>query len=321
MPELTSKLRIHTMEEEQNILLRNKNRFWDILLGLLKWIIGTVGLGLVGICINQSIQETELKIKRMDADTQLLKVVTRNLDHNRTDSLEFRYLSFVKTFITTYEIKEEVKYRIDELGYNLSLMAKKEADQANKKQFELAKKQIDDPLRDRLIQGEKELKSLGNGGVNIEDLVSKENIIANNVISIDSSTIATLNPTQEIIAPVTISKGKTTYKLIGVPVTKWCKEGYYVEYNNTLRLGINNLNSQSMIVNIKDIENKEIEPILIEDEINLVEGETHKAISHNYQYVISLSYIGSAGKNPFSKAAYITVSTYMKQNKDLLWNK
>ncbi len=301
------------MTEEQDKTLKTGNRFWGVFLDLSKWLVSSVILGIAGVVINKNIQETELEIKRIEADTKLLETVTSNIKNNQTDSLELRYLSFVKTFITTDEIKDEVGIRISELKYNLSLSSKNKVEDENKKETEKATRTFNSDERTKIIQAENDLKNNNRDKVNIEELKSIENKLTTNVTSIDSSTINRINSTQRMIAPVTILKDDYSYKLIGEPVTKWCKEGFYVEFNNTLRIGISSLNNQSIIINLRDIEDKISEPELIKDNIDLSEGESYKLAYNNKEYDIKLSYIGSAGKNPFTKAAFLTVSTYIKQ--------
>jgi hypothetical protein len=107
--------------------------------------------------------------------------------------------------------------------------------------------------------------------------------------------------------------------LVGTAQTQWCKQGYYVEYNNTLRIGINDLNAsdKKIIINLKDIENEVEKQIAIpgsNDSTKIVKvGESYELDYNNkYRYQITLNYIGTTGKNPFTKAAYITVATYKK---------
>ena len=82
-----------------------KKRYFD----LLKWLIGTIGLGGAGILINFQIQKTELKIKRIGADATLLEVVTDDIEfYSSSNEASFKYLSFIRTFITSDEIKKNV---------------------------------------------------------------------------------------------------------------------------------------------------------------------------------------------------------------------
>lgn len=281
---------------------------------LMKWLIGTVGLGVAGIVINRQIQTTELDIKRIEADSKILEVVTKNVAENASsDSLEFHYLTFVRTFITTDSIKRAVEERRKELALAMKTKGENKAKDASKNQEKKAVQEITDGQKLELKKAEATFRN-SSKEVNINDLKKEESKIAQNIAPIDSSAIATLNAVQQTITPSVLMHKEARYSLVADPVTKWCKEGYFVEFNNTLRIGINNLSAANKTINVnfKDIEMNADNPPLIKDDVSLSAGESLTQERNNYRYLITLNYIGAAGRNPFTKAAYITVATYKK---------
>lgn len=286
----------------------------ESLIEIFKWLIGTVGLGVASICINAEIQKTELEIQRMEADTKLLGVVTTDvIGNSSSDSLELSYLSFVNTFITTSEIQQAVDFRIMELKRLIEINAENVFIKSNQIQKRKIEAEISEPKKKELNENEENLRIEGKE-VNINELSKTEDKIASETASIDSITIAKLNSVQKTITPSIINEKKDFYGLIGDPITKWCKKGYYVEYNNSLRIGIKELTNQSITFNLKDIGTEEAPPKIIKSSVILSNGETYTIDYKYYRYQISLSDIGAAGKNPFTKAAYITVTTYKKSS-------
>ncbi|MEO1021476.1 MAG: hypothetical protein AAFW89_02955 [Bacteroidota bacterium] len=286
------------------------NRYLEIL----KWFVGTVVLGTAGIIINYQIQKTELEIKRLEADAGFLNVVTKNLE-NRGDTTELGYLEFIQTFITTHQIKVEVKARIRELETHINQTVTAEAKAASDKKVQNLMGALSSDQIEQFRQIEKEEKTTEGEQQSINELIQKESEVADQETPIHSNSISSISRAKELTTPLSVKTKKETYTRIGKPITRWCKKGYYVEFGNTLRLGINELTSGSIIFNLKDIEgDKRNNPQFIENnaEVELSEGEIYTLTYDSYRYEISLDYIGSAGKNPFTKAAYITVTTYKK---------
>lgn len=280
---------------------------------LLKWLIGTVGLGLVGIMINKQIQQTDLSIKRIEADAKLLEVITKDKDILKTsssDSLELRYLQFIRTFITTDSIKKAVDYRKDELARLIQFQANNAAVHLTKEESNNAKVKLKQIQRDQLDDAYTRLL-----GKNIADLKKEEQTIAPDITPVDSSALSSLNVAQKNLAPPVIIHNDTSYILVGNPTTKWCKTNYYVEFNN-LRILVKDVSpgNQTMEVNLLDLEENADNPRLIQSDITVTVGETYTVYSlkTRTRYQITLTYIGSAGRNPFTKAAYITVAIYQK---------
>jgi hypothetical protein len=109
----------------------------------------------------------------------------------------------------------------------------------------------------------------------------------------------------------TIPEKVNSYVLVRDPQTQWCKSGYFVIFNNSLKIGINSLSTAngSIDARLTDVKSgKEIEASHL-----LKIGESYQLDIDDLQYHITLNYIGAAGRNPFTKAAYMTVATYTKK--------
>ncbi|UXP31671.1 hypothetical protein N6H18_15080 [Reichenbachiella agarivorans] len=296
--------------------MEKEGSYKNTVLEIAKWLIGTVGLGLTGIFINQQIQKTELEIKRLEADANFLSVVTQDVK-NRADSSELGYLQFIHTFITTPQIKNEVRLRIGDLSRHMDESSARQAKNTAEKQQEVLVDHLSEQEKQAFLKMKTEENAIDENSdlVSIDQLKVKENRIAPDKNAIDLGIIHTLNETKKIITPLSISSGDENYTLIGTPVSKWCKQGYYVEFNNSLRVGVVHVDKQSMVFNLKDIdgENKTAPTIIPNNtSVSLSEGGVYAIDHQNYRYLISLNYIGAAGKNPFTQAACFTVSTYKK---------
>ncbi len=282
------------------------------LLELVKWLIGTIGLGLTGICINQEIQTTELKVKRLEADAKFLEVVTSDIGEDVVNS-EIKYLEYILTFVTTPEIKKEVQEKINrkkalDIEEEAKRVKAKETEELDKIQNNLDTEQKEKFKEKRNQEESTETVEPANS---IEDLVAEEENIAPNTedLNFGESIIDSL---QKATTRTEFVSNEREYKLVGTPVTKWVKKGYYVEFSERLRIGVKALKKNSITVNLKDIQDAQTDPILLKNSLTLSEGEIWIENRDDYRHQITLNYIGAAGKNPFTKAGYITVATYKK---------
>lgn len=294
--------------------MADKNFVSKAVIDLVKWMIGTIGLGIAGIVINRQIQKNELDIKRMEADTQLLAVITKDVTHHSSsDTLELRYLSFIRTFITTDSIKHALENRRLELDGIIQSRGRAQASNSIQDQQKKAHEKIDEPMKQQLNKIDATLRNRS-AEVSINDFKAEENKIAETVSSIDSTAIVTLNASQKAITPSVVKDKEISYTLLGDPLTKWCKAGYYVEFSNTIRVSVSKVTpgSNTITVDLKDISVSNDHPPFIRENVNIASGETILVDHGNYRYQIKLNYIGAAGKNPFTKAGYITVATYRK---------
>lgn len=203
--------------------------------------------------------------------------------------------------------------RLKELDEIIGKRGVAQATNTTQNQEKKAQEKISAPQQQQLNQIEARLQSKSRE-VSINELKTEENKIAEAVPSIDSPAIATLNAVQKTITPPIVFNREKTYCLVSDPVTKWCKENYYIEFNGTLRVSVTNVNpkSNSITVDLKDIETSDNNPAIIREKVTISSGETIIVEHNGYRYNITLNYIGAAGRNPFTKAGYITVATYTK---------
>lgn len=279
---------------------------------LVKWLIGTVGIAVTGILINQKIQSTELEVKRLEADAKFLEVVTADIGADVINS-EIKYLEYILTFVTTTQIRKEIQERIMRKKALLieeeSLVIKLKAEvRKNALKTELNPEQI---KAFELKKSEEALVEPSEPQKNMDSLLEEENAIAPNIKSLNWRE-KSIDSLQKVTTPVSIVDHEDDFNIIGVPITKWCKKGYYVEFSQHLRIGVKKLIDKSISINLKDISESSDDPAILKDNVKIIEGEVWVGEFNNYRYEITLNYIGAAGKNPFTKAACLTVSTYKK---------
>lgn len=298
---------IHAEQKEKPRTSIWASPFWD----LLKWFLGSIVLGVAAMIINSAHQETELELKRMETDSKLIDAISAKFDTSAV--VQGKYLRFIGPFISTPSLKKAIEERISLLEPYIS--------SENKDSTKNSINKFSSKIENNTSPEEKEkLISLGQQRPaqqqSIDTLKQKENgIVSNkNITPIDSVAIKKIEETKSILTKPILEE----YSLLSAPQTKWCKENYYVEYNNTIRIGINDLNADAkkVVVNLKDIEGGQETPILVNNQpnVSISAGNPLEVKYHDYKYFISLDYIGSAGKNPFTKAAYISVTVYKKNN-------
>lgn len=291
--------------------MEKKPRDFTLLVDIGKWVVSTVIIGGFGMQINARIQENELRIKRMEADTKLLSVVTKGEKRSQTDSSEYRYLSFVKTFITTPEIKESVEERLNYLSQSITYTAQLEAEEVNdslRSGTTISKEE-----KAELIVQEEKLHKNKEEMVNIDELIAVEKQVISNAPTLDSITVQKLSTAQKEVSKPIIASGKDLYVKVGSPITKWCKAGYFVEYSNSIRVLVKNIHDKVIEGEVKYFffaENGE--KMVTTKKLSLSEGEVYVLEKDDKKFNISLDYIGAAGKNPLTRAGYFTVTTYKK---------
>lgn len=279
------------------------------ILSLIKWFIGTVVLGLVGIFINKKIQETNLELKELETDKQLISTITKDITkHIENDLASYKYLKFVRTFITSETLLFPIEEKIGELEEAAERELRSVTQTINNTKQEKAKKQFTKKEQLKVENEVSKLKKDEVGPVNIEKLQSIEDQVAKFSTKIDSSTISEIEKVQKAITPVVISKEKKTYILEENPMTKWCKEDYYVKFYDVLKIVVKSKVKKGDPVEIKieDLSNKEKTK-----EYVLEVGKSVDIKMNEIRYQVKLTFIGGAGKNPLTKAAYFTVSQYV----------
>lgn len=302
------------VKEPINVIIETKEKVKDdrntpAIIELLKWFLGTIVIGGFGIYIQFKNSESEENLRKIDADANLVQTVSAKFDTTARGQLA--YLTYIYPFIRTDNFRNAVQTLRDSLTPIVQVQINKTAE-----------KKIDSAVQDNksssvtinnATKSEKALDKIKRPKP-ISELIKQQDTTLPNAVKIDSAAIKSIE-TQQILLT---SRSVKNYILINGPQTLWCKEGYYVEFNNTLRIGISDLNNskKTITVNFKDIENGAETQIPPSESSNsnkvLNVGENYPLDYNKYRYQITLNYIGAAGKNPFTKAAYITVATYKK---------
>ncbi len=279
---------------------------------LIKWLIGIIGLGLFGNLISCEHNKSLLDLQRMDTDSKLITAITTKFDTK--PAFQLSYLVWIKPFVTTDVLRDGIAHSIDSLSkiavQTISSVAKADIDSSAKKvQNSLSKTQLEffaaqariDNNPKKTIAPTRQMKF----DDNIDDTVARNNPISG---GIDAAAIKNIQNATPSISPQVVDD----YKIQGTPETYWCKKGYYVIFNHTLQIGVNNLNAplQTVYVNALTLPDNTV----LTNLTTLVVGSPVTIMTNDakYKYVIILNNIGAGGFNPFTKAAYITVATYKK---------
>jgi len=301
-----------TQEDAKEVKEEKCDKCLEVKLDFIKWIFGVLVLGATGQLISWSHNQNQLELQKHETDSQLITSISAKFDTLPT--VQLSYLKFIAPFVTSGDLKVGVNRSIDSLS-RLSVpryIAKKAKSDASR-----SAKAAEPKLTASEIS---KFKTAAASDTNLvaktpttpmKKVVEQEHdIIAGNtngIKSIDSEVIKTIQDGANLLTPSKLDN----YEIQGNPVTLWCKKGYYVVFNGTLSIGINNLDIDNQKINIiakNYVEDKQL------DLKELTVGNTVTLDDGLYRYSITLNNIGAAGFNPFTKAAYITVASYKKSS-------
>ncbi|MDB5117676.1 MAG: hypothetical protein JWQ79_3168 [Mucilaginibacter sp.] len=283
----------------------------DKMIELLKWFITSVVLVVAAGIITHYDNESKLELEKVDTDSRLITAISTKFD--TLASTQYSYLKFIQPFVTSPDLQEPVKLSIE----RLEKLVKQQTFQSPKADVPQAATANQNKLTAPQTKALQDLAGATAGAVPttqikpLSDAIQAENnVVKDNpaLTSIDAKAISNIEAATVILNPIK----NDNLTLVGPPQTLWCKKGYYVEYNNTLRVGLSNLDagSQTITVDLTDITSTPT--TFIRQNMVLNVSKTETVDRSPYQYKITLNYIGAAGKNPFTKAGYITVATYKK---------
>jgi len=286
-------------------------------LDFFKWVISTIVIGGFAMGIGLFKDANDLRLKEMEVDSKLITAVSDKYlfkdDSVFMQKNEAGYLQFISTFITTKELADKISRRQTNLKSIKITTKANTIDSATA----AAKKNV---VTNNLMLANK-LQAIDD--VKPASPISMNKFIAQNKAAIKNDTtgigLLTSKPVADAYKAIELANSSTTpgkiaddYYLTGTTQTLWCKTNYYVVFNNILRIGVDAINidpnTKSATVNFKD-----------DNTGGVVQKSTilniNAPINVDYQgtrYQVTLSYIGGAGLNPFTKAAYITVAVYNK---------
>lgn len=154
-----------------------------------------------------------------------------------------------------------------------------------------------DPAQANLFQGE--IDSLNN---KIDSILNQSDVIKKALARTDS-----INKEQRKISksPKTSNSGFTHL----VEEESWFKKGYYRQYGET-RISLIDLKSTRAKISIREIDLKSDQVKNTIETFTLNEGEKKQILIDRFVYEILFQRIGSAGKNPFTKAVFFRYSKY-----------
>src|ERR1700744_701809 len=80
----------------------------EIRIDLIKWIVGTVGLGIITQLITCEHNASELALQRLNADSKLITAISEKFD--TTARVQLSYMKFIRPFITSDNLKPGVQH-------------------------------------------------------------------------------------------------------------------------------------------------------------------------------------------------------------------
>lgn len=154
-----------------------------------------------------------------------------------------------------------------------------------------------DPNKSSAIK--KEISSLNQ---QIDVIIGQSDVIQKTLVKTDSIDVA-----QRRVIGVSFSKNPKNTVLI--EEESWFKEGYFRQFGET-RISLDQFKTDIATISIKLVNpktNKEVKKI---GTFTLKEGEKESVTADSFIYEIIFQRIGSAGKNPFTKAVYFGYRKY-----------
>jgi hypothetical protein len=320
---------LHIVLEQKEKDNMPKGGWTDSKTELVKWILGTVILGGVGLLITKDnndheldIKRVDIEVKRVDIDVKTLQDIEAKVDKLSNSDSKLRYLEMKRGILISDVGRECIDKMITQVKNEIEAIKKANAAVAQKSNTDAVKivKTINPEV-------EQKLKFLARTTAAPKKPLSKsERPISSNLMPLTDYKQATAailgstapTPAQDqaikqiaeakfLSLPVTVDN----YELLAAPETKWCKAGYYVVFNNTLKVGLIDVTRNSITFHLNELPSGN--PIGKQN-LSLNVGEPLPPIFYGeYKYLFSLDYIGKAGRNPFTQAAYITVTTYQKK--------
>jgi uncharacterized membrane protein len=282
-----------------------------------KWVVGTVIIGLFGLVIGYYKDKNDTAIKQMDVDSKFISAVSGQYkyqtDTNSMHQNESAYLKYISTFIYTPDLVTRVNQRLSDLK---GMIVNSKVDSAN----HVAAKPpvlVDKTVKHKIdsieayVPPKNKQQSMNAYVKDYKDILK----------GTADSALLTKAPESKVLADISIANVNTTpnslinnYVLAGTPETFWCKRGYYVVFNNELRVGVDDLDAtvQTTDVNFKDNKNGKNIPYQVTNTATLSRNNSITVDYNETRYQVTLNYIAGAGLNPFKKAAYITVAVYKK---------
>ncbi|MDF2434138.1 MAG: hypothetical protein JWP44_3769 [Mucilaginibacter sp.] len=300
-------------------------------LDFFKWIIGTVILGAAGLWINCSIQTHQLKLtqvkdsvqlrlQQMEVDSKLITAVSEKFDDQETDQAknhqkEINYLQFIITFVSTDSLVKNIHNRLNSLNGVITTNNLKQvvpdAATITQKTSQLSNG-LSVKLQKDAAHAPKVNQSMTQFNTDQENLV-KTSPTGTPLLDTNQTTAVLTNINKAAVTTVPGKIENNFYLAVG-PQTLYCKAGYFVVFNNALRVDVNATDPANQVATVgfkKAGTNDLVDPSLAS--VVLSKNAPLTVDYGGYRYQVNLSYIGHAGINPFTQAAYITVTVYQQQ--------
>jgi len=265
------------------------------IIDIIKWAIGTVGLAVLSLVFNHTNSNTN--------DANLIAGVAK-LDTNTLAKLN--YFTNIRPLISSAATRDSITKIINNINtaYNPGKLAKV---------ISSATASIGNtatppnPKQNAAFKTQEQQSLVKTTPVSMDNLFAAENKVDTATSVVTESIVKKIQESKILNTPPKIP----SYAISGLPQTLWCKRNYYVIFSDVLQAGVNDLDNSAQSINLT-LTDLTTQKVLYND-TTLKVGNTLSAEINGNKYVLSLDYIGKAGKNPFTRAAYLSVSTYIKQ--------
>lgn len=296
------------MEDKEYIIKRREQNlnFW-------KFVLCTIILGFAAQLISYWIQQSNIDFVIQKEETRMFQSYLDRYTLKETPEEKLDFLKFLSTISQSPKVRE----RYDELHKFVQeqIEIKKES---NNKKDNLIEKIPDEVstemnrLEKVIITGETNNETtVKEAIVQLEKLSQREDI--REVVDLTDK----IDQTKNKISLFENTKPKLTNKVVQQIILSengWLKEGYYKSYNNYF-LGINDLDANEEEVKFQLRKSKSINEDVISTFELKIGGKEEEVITiiDEIEIIITLNSVGTAGKNPFKKAAKYNV-TILKNN-------
>jgi len=224
----------------------------------------------------ENIKSDLIEVKQICDDNKVIEEDQKNIDKKNEEIKEIVGVAVIDSINKTEKEKKEIE--------ELAKVAK------GKDRIALTKKQdeLENQL-DSLIINNQALKPLSEATETITENIKEQALVINQVGS---------------------KKNNEKISQLGYPKTSWFKEGYFLIFDD-MKIVLNVLSKDQILFSLCASTSPVECQDKIETDFDYINFTTPLKFSRNgFDYTISLERIGSAGKNPFKKAAYLTFEKY-----------
>jgi ethanolamine utilization protein EutQ (cupin superfamily) len=313
-------------EMEKKKVYSERNRFWAETFRLVLIVVITSGTTYL---INNSTEDHKRNNEVIFDDYKSFKTDRDKFNNPLNDLTEKKRLAChmvqeyadldydkVKSFLTSIsKLCGSTNFQASQNKINSGISASK-VDSSLKKKFAIAEKSksdIEEKLKSASAPEKKKLNA--DRAITVRLLDSIASLPQVSALSVQSEEVTKSVSQQTKIVNDIVKENSSSKLEDGYPQTKWFKTNYFLVIDNMKIVLEEIINDGAIRISMCRSVTSEVCPI--DNQIDLsgyssrITADKPVEINENgYKYIIRLDHTGSAGKNPFTKAAYITIEKY-----------